>query len=129
MRSSRLLAACVALLSATACSAFGPVGNTTPEPEPQRTRSSAKTLGVPPGHLPPLGMCRVWLPGKPPGHQAQSRRCSGIERTASAGSWILFRPTREKKVVHVKVVDEQRPGVVVRLRVYDAVRGTLLREG
>jgi hypothetical protein len=129
MRSARLLAVCVALLTASACSAFGPTGDTRPSPQPSRGRSTGHTLGVPPGHLPPLGMCRVWLPGKPPGHQARARRCGGIERSAAAGSWILYRPTRETKVVHVKVVDERRPGVVVRLRVYDAERGTLIREG
>jgi hypothetical protein len=31
-------------------------------------------------------------------------------------------------VVHVRVVDERRPGVVVHLRVYDVKRGTLIRE-
>jgi hypothetical protein len=31
-------------------------------------------------------------------------------------------------VVHVRVVDERRAGVVVHLRVYDVQRGTLIRE-
>jgi hypothetical protein len=48
---------------------------------------------------------------------------------APAGSWIVYRPSEDRKVVHVRVVDERRPGVVVHLRVYDAVRGTLIREG
>jgi hypothetical protein len=90
---------------------------------------TAATLGIPPGHLPAIGQCRVWVPGKPPGHQARARSCDGIERTAPAGSWIVYRPSRDKKVVHVRVVDERRPGVVIHLRVYDAQRGTLIREG
>jgi hypothetical protein len=73
-------------------------------------------------------MCRVWMPGRPPGHQPKPRSCDRIERTAPAGSWIVSRPTQDKKVVHVRVVDERRPGVVIRLRVYDAQRGTLVRE-
>jgi len=128
MRSATLLVACLVTLGATACSSIRP--SPRPEPEPRtRSRSTAATLGVPPGHLPAPGLCRVWVPGKPPGHQARQRECAGIERSAGAGSWILYRPTRDKKVVHVRVVDQRRPGVVVRLRVYDASRGTLIREG
>jgi hypothetical protein len=94
----------------------------------RRGPSTAGTLGIPPGHLPPLGQCRVWLPGEPPGHQPRPRNCARIESTAPAGSWIVYRPSEDKKVVHVRVVDERRPGVIVRLRVYDMRRGTLIRE-
>ncbi|HET6577685.1 MAG TPA: hypothetical protein VFG66_05145 [Gemmatimonadales bacterium] len=95
----------------------------------RRGPSTAASLGIPPGQLPPPGQCRVWLPGEPPGHQPRARSCARIERAAPAGSWIVYRPTEDRKVVHVRVVDERRPGVVVRLRVYDIRRGTLIREG
>jgi hypothetical protein len=36
---------------------------------------------------------------------------------------------RDKKVVHVRVVDERRPGVVVRMRIYEIRDGKLVREG
>jgi hypothetical protein len=39
------------------------------------------------------------------------------------------RPGRDRKVVHVRVVDERRPGVVVRLRVYELRDGKLVRQG
>ena len=136
MRSARFLAPCLALIAASACTII-----TTPPAEPpateqrapstgaeQRHPSTAATLGIPPGHLPPVGQCKVWVPGKPPGHQAAARSCSGIERTASAGTWILYRPTNDKKVVHVRVVDDRRPGVVVHVRVYDAQKGNFLRD-
>jgi hypothetical protein len=74
-------------------------------------------------------MCRVWVPGKPPGHQAKPRNCANIERSAPAGSWIVERPGRDKKFVHVRVVDERRAGVVVRMRVYEIRDGKLVREG
>jgi hypothetical protein len=74
-------------------------------------------------------MCRVWFPGQPPGHQPRARSCDRIERMAPAGSWIVYRPSEDRKVVHVRVVDDRRPGVVVRLRVYDVRLGTLIREG
>jgi hypothetical protein len=70
----------------------------------------------------------VWIPGEPPGQQAKPRSCSNIESSAPAGSRIIYRPTEDKKVVHVKVVDQYRPGIVVRLRVYDVASGSLIRE-
>ena len=127
MRSAKLVASCLALLSGMACTATNPPPAPQPRPVPSRSASPAATLGIPPGHLPPPGMCRVWTPGKPPGHQAPSRTCSGIERSAPAGTWVLYRPTKDKKLIHVRVVDARRSGVVVGLRVYDVRRGTLVR--
>ncbi|HYC50259.1 MAG TPA: hypothetical protein VEB19_04030 [Gemmatimonadaceae bacterium] len=40
-------------------------------------RGSAK---VPRGHLPPRGMCRVWIDGVPPGHQPAVTSCAQAER-------------------------------------------------
>ncbi len=134
MRSSTILPSLLAILSATACTISHQPADR-PEPvaarrvEPVARRSStAATLGIPPGHLPKPGKCRVWHPGEPPGHQPPPRSCAGIDRTAPAGSWILYRPGRDRKVVHVRVVDRRRPGVVILLRVYDADGGHLLRE-
>jgi hypothetical protein len=31
--------------------------------------------GVPPGHMPSAGQCRVWLPRTPPGHQPPAMSC------------------------------------------------------
>ncbi len=117
-----------------------------PDPKPQPVsskKSTAATLGIPPGHLPPPGQCRVWMPGKAPGHQARPRGCANIEAFAPAGSWIVYRPMdadggkgkgngkakgHDKKVVHVRVVDERRAGVIVWVRVFDAVSGVLVSE-
>ena len=84
------------------------------------------TLRVPPGHLPRVGQCRVWFPGRPPGQQPRAGSCNGIERIAPAGTWILYRPTNDKRVVHARVIDPRRDGVVVVVRVYDVDRGTYL---
>ena len=136
MRSARIFAPALALLVATACSSISSSKPTQPAPAakqskstPKQGKSTAATLGIPPGHLPPPGQCRVWMPGEPPGHQAKARSCANIERSAPAGSWIVYRPTEDKKVVHVRVVDQSRPGVVVHLRVYDVASGSLIREG
>jgi hypothetical protein len=44
-------------------------------------RNRAK--GIPPGHLPPPGLCRVWYDGTPPGHQPPSMSCREAERIAA----------------------------------------------
>ena len=100
------------------------------QPPPAQPPTGPATLNVPPGHLPDLGQCRVWIPGVPPGLQQRpkSRSCDGIAASARAGSWILYRPANDDKVVHVRVVDEHRAGVVVRVWVYDIQSKRLLRE-
>jgi len=39
--------------------------------------------GVPPGHLPPPGSCRVWYEGVPPGHQPPPTDCYRAHREAA----------------------------------------------
>jgi len=101
-----------------------------PPAETNRGPSTAATLGIPPGHLPKAGECRIWIPGTPPGHQPKpkSRPCPGIAALAPAGSWIIYRPTEDRKVVHVREVDSRRAGAVVRIRIFDIETSRLLRE-
>ena len=104
-----------------------------PAPEHSRAsqrHSTAASLGIPPGHLPRAGECRIWIPGVPPGRQRGhgSRDCSRLARQAPAGSWVVYRPTRDKKLVHVRVVDERRPGVIVTVRIFDVDSGRFIRE-
>ncbi|MGH7606663.1 MAG: hypothetical protein ACREME_04925, partial [Gemmatimonadales bacterium] len=95
-------------------------------PEP----AAAVKLDIPPGQLPDVGACRVWIPGTPPGRQPRpaSRSCDGIASAAPAGSWIVYRPTEGRKLVHVRVVDPRRAGVVVRIRIFDIETNLLVRE-
>jgi hypothetical protein len=88
------------------------------------------TLSIPPGHLPELGECRVWIPRLPPGQQPKpkSRTCTGILGVAPAGSWILYRPSEDEHVVHVRLIDERRAGVVIRVRIFDLDSKRLVRE-
>ncbi len=136
MSALRVAVAVTAALSLGAC---GGSNQPTAGPTPSRTagtgggtvvtnRSTAVVLGVPPGHLPPTGMCRVWIPGRPPGKQARARSCSGIVAVAPAGSMILYRPTADKKIVRVRYVDRARAGVVIRVRVFEAESGKHLRD-
>jgi hypothetical protein len=39
--------------------------------------------GIPPGQMPPPGMCRVWYDGRPPGRQPRATNCDEAERIAS----------------------------------------------
>jgi len=140
----------LALIGASLCAAVSACSSTTKtvvvEPSPQsRTSaattasggsnhrappSTAATLGVPPGHLPKAGECRVWIPGTPPGQQPgpKSRSCTSIASAAPAGSWVIYRPTDSKKLVQVREVDSHRAGHVVRIRIFDTETRQLVRE-
>jgi hypothetical protein len=83
-------------------------------------------LGIPPAQLPAPGACRLWRPGRPLREQARPGTCAQIEPTAPPDSWILYRPRQDPRLVDVRVVDPDSPGVILRIRVYDAERGTYL---
>lgn len=45
----------------------------------QATNAAAgQEYGIPPGHYPPPGMCRVWYPGRPPGQQPPVTNCAVV---------------------------------------------------
>ena len=46
-------------------------------------RGHSSSQGIPPGQLPPAGLCRVWYDGVPPGRQPQATNCNEAERIAS----------------------------------------------
>jgi hypothetical protein len=48
-------------------------------------------------------------------------------RQAPAGSWVVYRPTDNRQLIHVRVVDSRRAGVIVVVRVFDET-GKFLRE-
>lgn len=87
-----------------------------------------RVLKVPPGHFPKPGECRLWFPDRPPGQQPAPGSCVGLGRIAPAGTWILYRPTSDKKVIHARVMDPKKDGVVIAVRVYDSKKGTYLRD-
>ncbi|MGH7612901.1 MAG: hypothetical protein ACREMW_02510 [Gemmatimonadales bacterium] len=101
------------------------------EPTPRAVAvGPAATLGIPPGHMPRAGECRIWIRGLPPGRQPRPKSgpCAGLAAAAPAGSWILYRPATSARLVHVRVVDEHRAGKVVRLRVFEIESGKFVRE-
>jgi len=85
-------------------------------------------LHIPPGHLPPPGMCRIWYPDRPPGHQPPPNDCAYLTGRVPFGAWLIRRPSNDKKNVHVSVYDQVRPGVVIVIRVFDAATGKFVSE-
>jgi hypothetical protein len=43
----------------------------------------SNSQGIPPGHLPAAGQCRVWYDGVPPGRQPAPTNCDAAERRAA----------------------------------------------
>ncbi|MGD8816265.1 MAG: hypothetical protein PVJ51_03710 [Acidobacteriota bacterium] len=58
-------------------------------PAPVSLRRSG-SIHIPPGYLPPRGLCRVWYPGTPPGHQPPPTDCDSAYWYAPAGSYIVY---------------------------------------
>jgi hypothetical protein len=83
-------------------------------------------LRIPVNALPAAGACRLWKPDRPVREQAPAGDCAKIEPTAPPESWILHRPRQDPRLVHVRVIDAERAGLVTQVRVYDAERGTYL---
>ncbi|HZJ35059.1 MAG TPA: hypothetical protein VFD29_00365 [Gillisia sp.] len=54
------------------------------------TFSPRKLKGVPKGHYPPPGSCRIWYPNRPPGHQPPATSCNNVYRTRlEPGAFVL----------------------------------------
>src|SRR5688572_20788443 len=51
------------------------------------TRNSDR---VPPGHLPPAGMCRIWIDDVPPGHQPAPTDCQTAVATKPANARVIW---------------------------------------
>jgi hypothetical protein len=130
-----------ALLVLAGCERVVVVGEPFPEeyPPPPEGRSGPSVayessglypvaLHIPPGHLPPPGECRIWYPDRPPGHQPPPGDCASLSRRVPLGAWLIRHPGDDRKNVHVSVYDQTRPGVVIVIRVFNAVTGSFVSE-
>lgn len=121
------IAGAAALLSLAGCSSHVVVAKSPPHPAPPHSvRGPVASLGIPPGHYPPPGHCRIWVPGRPPGHQARSAPCYSLG-PVPLGAWVLHRPVDDKRIIEVSVYDDVRPETVVSVGYYDVKNGRQLR--
>lgn len=126
MRRSPIVAA-LAMLALTSCSGHVLVTEGEPQPAlPHPVLGPLASLGIPPGHYPPPGQCRVWIPRQPPGHQPAALPCHALGEIP-LGAWVLYRPTHDKKVVEVTAYHHVEPQVVVSVSYYDVNTGALVR--
>lgn len=91
-------------------------------------KASAARLGIPAGHLPEPGSCRVWLPGEAPGQQKDGAAgdCSWVATQVPPGGWLVWRPTRNHKEVVVREYGAN--AAMLRTLIFDVVTGELLHE-
>ncbi len=54
------------------------------EPEP-----AYEEVGIPRGHLPPPGKCRIWFPDRPPGHQPAPGSCKKLRYRVPPGAYLV----------------------------------------
>lgn len=48
------------------------------------------SVGVPPGQMPPAGMCRIWIDGVPPGRQPRPTDCVTAERNVPYNGRVIY---------------------------------------
>lgn len=58
--------------------------------------------GVPPGHVPPAGMCRIWIDGVPPGRQSPPTDCHTARRYVPRYGRVIYGPEVRYVVVKEK---------------------------
>lgn len=51
---------------------------------------ASSSAGIPPGHLPPPGTCRVWYPDRPPGHQPPPGPCERLKYQVPPGARLVY---------------------------------------
>jgi hypothetical protein len=95
-----------------------PVAVAPPPPPPAMAPPPAvavapRRVHVPPGHYPPAGFCRVWHPGRPPGHQPKPFPCQPV--AIPAGAFILYNGVAWDGDYDWPAHARQRPGSVPRV--------------
>lgn len=56
----------------------------------KRANKARGLTGVPRGHYPPPGQCRLWYQGRPPGQQPAATKCSALMGRVPAGAFVLY---------------------------------------
>jgi len=69
-------------------------------------------------------MCRVWVPGTPPGHQPAPQLCADAASDIPLGAWLVRSP--KDGIVEVLAYDDRDRDVVVMISWFDAKSGKLI---
>ena len=85
------------VISASSADAQRPVP-VTPRSQTQQGQPRRDQV-VPPGFLPPAGMCRIWINDVPPGQQPAPTDCASAVRNRPVNGKVLFgdQPQKGKK--------------------------------
>lgn len=87
-----------------------------PYPVPERREGrgdlSLHALGIPNGHMPPPGSCRIWYPGRPAGQQPPPFKCGVGRLNVPLGTFLVQRI--DGKMVQLDEYDAERPNFIVR---------------
>src|SRR2546422_6675984 len=105
MRSLPVVITALGLAVAAGCTRTTRTVLVVPQARSEGGPSTAATLGVPPGHLPKPGQCRIWVPGVPPGHQPRPKRSEEHTSELQSRLHLVCRLLLEKK----KKTIHQRP--------------------
>lgn len=91
----RILVGAVAACLLLGCATEGSVGidpgaveTATPVPEPQYPAHHHE-IEVPPGHIPPIGMCRLWYPDRSPSQQPPPGECNELRSRIPVGVSLI----------------------------------------
>lgn len=58
-------------------------------PAPARPAGYVRHVMIPRGHFPPPGLCRAWIPGRPPGHQPPPVPCYALTGPVPVGAIVI----------------------------------------
>ena len=61
---------------------------------PLSAQGRSGNQGVPPGQMPPAGMCRVWIDGVPPGRQPRPTDCATARANVPVNARVIYGSNR-----------------------------------
>jgi hypothetical protein len=106
------LGSCAPLVIARAPFPYPEKGEQGRKKPKERGSWSLHALGIPKGHMPPPGSCRIWYPGRPPGQQPPPFKCGLGRLSVPLGAFLVQR--LDGQLIQVDEYDSQRPDFVVR---------------